>query len=390
MCIYNTITWMALLQRLCYFWRFLASQNMRTVESLFTCPSSLTWDALQQAKFAFTTPFQLPLKDGIFHSEKVLRILPRKRIIAFGTWNNKPVVAKIFFNHKRAKRHLETEVAGVNGLIKKQVPTPAIYYQDTALADDRIYVLIFERLQTAQPFEDIWKAKETVATILPRIEFMFAQFAEHHAMGVVQRDPNLKNYMLENDMVYMIDAADVDVQDAPLSKKDSIQNLAIFLSQFGSEIATYQAHLFEHYAKARGLTLTPDDMTELRVLTDKHTAGRLERLKRRIFNECRYFSLINKRGVRGVLNRNFAAPHLLNFLYQPKAVTPDTSQYSVKYYPNSILEIVMSIFRKSKAYQEWRATNIAHFEGRYAPKPIAYVEQRKYGFCYASCYVCEA
>lgn len=372
---------------------------MKTFDEQFQCPSQLTWDVLQQAKYAFITPFSLVLKEGVFQSEKVLRILPRKRVIAFGTWKGKQVVAKIFFNPKRAKRHMETEIAGVNVLLEHHIPTPEVYYQDTS-QDGRLYVLIFERLVSAKPFEEIWKTKESIASIREKLASMFTEFAKHHEMGVMQKDPNLKNYMLSADKIYMLDGADVEAQSKPISKAESIQNLAIFFSQFGREIEAQQKELFQYYANMRQMVIDDSDIVTLLALTKQHTEGRLKRLEKRIFSECRYFSRIKSSGHVGMLDRRYAAPELLKFLHQPGLLLPmsnhsaplrlDKRDFIVTQFKSSFWQRLLSCFGKSKAYQTWKTANVAHFWGTLATKPIAFIEKKRFGFCCASYYVEEA
>ena len=66
------------------------------------------------ANFTFDKPFQIELADKqMFTAEKVVRILPKRRLVAFGTWSGKPVVAKLFFASKHAARHVEKDAAGI-------------------------------------------------------------------------------------------------------------------------------------------------------------------------------------------------------------------------------------------------------------------------------------
>lgn len=367
---------------------------MTTTANQFLAPDILTWEALQTAKFAFINSFQLPLLQGTFHSEKTLRILPRKRLIAFGTWEGKPVVAKIFFNHKRAKRHMETEIAGVNLLLDKGIPTPAVYYQGTS-TDQRLYVVIFERLTKAKPFEEYWKTKTSIPAVLPKIEGMLKEFAHHHQLGILQHDPNLKNYMLSDDVVYMIDCADVEAKGAPVDKTTALKNLAIFFSQFGDEITPHLTGLLQYYAQCRDFALAGDEVKTLANLTAQHTAGRLQRLEKRIFSECRYFSRITHSGIKGMLDRRYAAPELMAFIKQPAFIhgdclTKDNRELVFKRYRHNFVQTLLSLFKPTPASLEWKNNNIGHFMGNIIHKPIAYIERRRFGFSWESYYLAES
>ena len=52
-------------------------------------------NGLYTADFTYDKPFQLTLTNGeIFYAEKIVRVIPKRRIVAFGIWQNKPTVAK--------------------------------------------------------------------------------------------------------------------------------------------------------------------------------------------------------------------------------------------------------------------------------------------------------
>src|SRR5579872_671392 len=102
---------------------------------------------LLKASFGFSTPFSLNLAhhDQLLFCEEVVRIIPKKRLVVFGRWNNQPIVAKLFFS-RQAKQHLERELKGVNALIHAKIPSPALLHSDST-SDHSVQILIFEHLQ---------------------------------------------------------------------------------------------------------------------------------------------------------------------------------------------------------------------------------------------------
>src|SRR3990167_4284121 len=112
----------------------------------------LTWQQLNTINFSFNSRFKLPLQNGEFVAEKILRIIPKKRIVVLGHWQGKQVVAKLFFD-SHAMKKLDKEATGVKLLLDHRIPTPALYYQGMS-EDRRISVLLFEYLRDAQSLED--------------------------------------------------------------------------------------------------------------------------------------------------------------------------------------------------------------------------------------------
>ena len=48
-----------------------------------------------------------------FVVEKILRIIPKKRLVVRGHWQNQTCIAKIFFDPHHAKEHLEKDASGI-------------------------------------------------------------------------------------------------------------------------------------------------------------------------------------------------------------------------------------------------------------------------------------
>ena len=110
---------------------------------------------------AFTAPFQLRLADDqIFFADEIVRMLPKRRLVAFGVWQEKPVVAKLFFGARHAKRAMKKDAEGVTILMENKIPTPTLYAQSVS-ADGRVHVLIYERIHDAASLEEIWRGKRT-------------------------------------------------------------------------------------------------------------------------------------------------------------------------------------------------------------------------------------
>lgn len=185
------------------------------------------WKDLHAATFDFDQAFQLDLADGqYFLAEKILRLIPKRRLVALGTWQGKSVIAKLFFNDQHARRHMEKDQAGIEALIQNHIPTPMIYYAGVSV-DRRVYLLIFEYISQAKSLEEIWRNQHG---IYPKkiLQTVMHELATQHVFGVLQQDLHLKNFLFSGKNIYMLDGAEVNLHPPLLSKKIKLRKSCYF------------------------------------------------------------------------------------------------------------------------------------------------------------------
>ncbi len=77
-------------------------------------------------------PFRVLLKSDGSSAElvcnKIMRIIPGKRIVCAGEWNKKPVAVKIFLS---AGRHSDREIKGINALKNAGIKTIGLIYENS-------------------------------------------------------------------------------------------------------------------------------------------------------------------------------------------------------------------------------------------------------------------
>ena len=280
--------------------------------------------------FTFSGPFQLSLADGhVLYAAEVVRMLPKRRLVVFGTWQNKPVVAKLFFDARHAKRNMERDAAGVASLVENKIPTPELYSK-TVSTDGRIYVLIYERINQAVSLKDKWLNKQHVADLLPVLQRVTVEIATQHVLGVLQHDLHLNNFLVTRKKIYTLDGAQVEVRPRLLPKEKSMKNFALFLSQLGVGVEDYQEKLFRHYAEARGWMLKDSDIAFLFHLIKKWDALRWHRYEKKIFRNCSAFSNEKSWVTNCMVDRQKKYPELMAFLQQPGAVFNEQASSMLK------------------------------------------------------------
>jgi tRNA A-37 threonylcarbamoyl transferase component Bud32 len=370
--------------------------------------ASFTWKTLQAIKFNFNSPFQLNLADGdILIAESVARLIPKRRLVVYGRWQNKPVVAKIFFHAQHARRHMQKDIAGVKMLKENKVPTPTLYYEGVS-QDKRIYVLIFERIFDAENLETVWQQRKNENDLLPELKSVIIELATQHVLGVLQHDMHLKNFLLTEKIIYTLDGAQIELFSHLLPKKASINNLALFLSQLGVGVEAYQEKLFRHYAKARGWLLKEDDIGELFLLIKHWDEERWERFEKKIFRESSDFCPLCDISTFGMYNRHEATPELMDFFKNPdmafshpsmkmlkegrsstviKVTLGDRDFVIKRYNMKNVAHRLRRAFRPSRAMKSWRLAQKLNLFGVRTAKPVAFLEKRLLGLRGKSYYV---
>ncbi len=369
--------------------------------------STLTWKEIYPAEFPFFSPFQIFFTDGqVFFADKVIRIAPKRRLIAFGTWNGKPVVAKLFFHYKNAKRHMEKDMRGIKALQKTDIPTAKLYFQGMS-EDKKIYILLYERIVDAVTLGQIWKDKKSINTEMPFLQKMIAELASQHNRNIKQQDLHLNNYLIKDDIIYTLDGAEIKYFANGLSKEISINNFALFYAQLGVDMEAHQECLFKYYTTARGWSFQREDLEKFSQMVKNCNEQRWHRYNEKIFVECSDFSRIREKGNKGMLDRKYASPELLSLLKNPAAIftnsaaiilkknevakfTLNNQNYVIQRYPmRNVWQKLRSFLEHSPAAQYWcSAQKINLFAGILA-KPIAFVEKRRFGLCSESFYLSE-
>jgi tRNA A-37 threonylcarbamoyl transferase component Bud32 len=356
-------------------------------------------------------PFQVELADGkgMLYAEKVVRIVPGRRMVVFGTWQGQDVVAKIFLDKKQAKRHLAKEKAGMLTLQEKKVPVPALYYAGSS-ADQDLQIIISERIKAARNIEDIWQEKNKIADILPELKMLVVELATQHVLGILQHDLHLNNYLFTDKIVYTLDGGQIELFPQILDKKTSMNNIALFLSQLGIGVEKIQIDLYRHYAKSRGWLVKSKEFSELSRLIKKWNNERWHKYERKIFRDSSHFSTIRRSGLKGMYDRRFAGPDLSCFFDYPEhvfqssnvtmlksgrsstviKVTLDGREYVIKRYNiKGAFHYLRRCLRVTRAAKSWRLAQKLILFRLPTAKPVAYLEKTFLGLRGTSYYVTE-
>jgi tRNA A-37 threonylcarbamoyl transferase component Bud32 len=362
---------------------------------------NLSWSHLRHASRASLEPFQLALaeSDDVLFCKEIVRVIPGKRIVAFGTWAGKPVVAKLFYQPRQAPRHLKRECAGIDALVEGGVLTPALYYRGTS-KDRRIQILIFERIVDALSLDGLWQTRASIKEMLPLMHAMTIEIATHHVLGILQHDLHFKNFLVNKRGIFTIDGGDLEVFDKPLSKKDSLDNLGLFFSQLGLGTEELQKTLFQIYTRSRGWIVKKHDIANLNAAVLRWTAKRWEQYSKKITRTCTAFVRQETINNLTVYDRDYESGEFLRFLKNPEAIFswPETELlkaggsstvakikiddrfYVMKRYNiKDSTHWLRRCLRPTRAATGWRLAQRLRLMGISTAKPVAFIEKRFVG-----------
>jgi tRNA A-37 threonylcarbamoyl transferase component Bud32 len=361
----------------------------------------LTWKTLKIAGRAIPSAFQLKLEgtETILHCDEVVRLVPGRRLVAFGTWGDHPVVAKIFFASGKTKRHLEREAAGIKLLKEAGVPSPSILWQGSA-EKNKIKIILFERILEGTSLDSIWQQKKSNEEIMPLLRAVTIELATQHVLGIIQRDLHLKNFLISQSKIYTIDGGSIEKYDGILPKEESIECLALFFAQLGVEAETLQKDLFHAYALSRGWVIKKNDYKLLRLATKKFLEKRWIRFEKKLRRNSSAFLRRKKFSSLTMLDKTFASAEMENFLTHPDLFIhhPDSiilkagrsttvakirigEQFFVvkRYNVKSAWHWLRRCFRTTRAEKCWRLGLHLQLLGVRTARPVAFIETRFFG-----------
>lgn len=355
---------------------------------------------LVKADYSFSSPFLLTLAhhEEPLICEEVARMIPGKRLVAFGRWGNKAVVAKIFFS-RQAKQHMQRDLKGVQALITAKIPTPALLHKDST-KDNAMHVLVFERLKNAESLEAYWQRNKFSPESETLLHALTIELATQHVLGLQQDDLHLKNFLVAAEKIYTLDGASIRIHDRPLSKKQSLENLALFFSQLGIHTNKLQQRLFDTYVEARSWLLKKSDLHFLKKSLRQWNANRWLSYSKKIFRSSTQFAKIKKLSVFSLYDRSYSSPDFQQFLANPEAaftaadtqilkagrtstvarITVGQRKLVVKRYNiKSFWHGLSILFKPSRARLSWRVAHQLQFVGLPTAKPVAFIEKRFLG-----------
>ncbi len=220
-------------------------------------------------------PNPLPFSEGdlqpssdsrVLEISDVVRVVPNKRWVCRGVWDEREVYAKIFCGQD-AMRYALRDKAGTEALDKAQIKTPALlFFSELKVSGN--YVLIYSAIDNSKNAEQVWH------TLSDESRYCFAQglvsaVAEHHQAGLLQTDLYLKNFLVQGDTIYTIDGDGIRPLSKVFGDRQRLGNIAMLFSKMDVLDSVWIEQLYRHYCYQAGVLFSASDLLRVQYLTQK-------------------------------------------------------------------------------------------------------------------------
>lgn len=357
-------------------------------------------------------PFQLTLTSGeqgrnTVVCEEKLRFLPGKRLTCAGKFkgDDVPVVVKLFPPSFTGKRHYRREHAKLQELRRRDIPVPEVLAQGESEAGG-CYALVLEKIGDGKSVKDELDATSELAEKRLINEELICLLARKHRSGVCQKDLHAANYIRDERAVWTIDAGMVSfaARRRELGKKKSIAQLARLLLPYEDGPHDFLEWAFFCYCHYRGIEGTHRDFRRMQKYMFRQKLYSLNRLLKKYQRSNSRHVSVKDGGCQFVVDREFMPSESFRALlfrldeeleageiikrgnssFISKLVIDGKPIIVKRYNYKGIVHSLRHTVKGSRAKRSWlnghRLTAL-HIS---TPRPLAFVERRKFGIVVTS------
>ena len=343
----------------------------------------------------YQAPFTVSLagEGGSICADKILRLLPGKRVVAKALWQEKEVVVKLFF-HGRAKKHFDREIEGNKNLAMASVPAPKILYSGQ-LDNGQVYILIYEYLLDGQDLGELSRSAQSESLLHNAITLL----SQMHVKGLRQKDLHLNNFFVSQALMYVLDAGSIKASKREVNIKTALKDLARIIALFAIKDLVVVRGLLNFYLKARTLSFKARFFSRLASLIGSVFRKEKQGYLSKIFRDCTKVKRIRTFSQLILCQRKFfdnpLQDYLLNIeekLGKPTQVLKSGNTCTVFRCEVSGLDLVIKrynikgfwhgikrLLQKSRAEKCWYNSHLLEVLDIATPQPIAMIEKR-FGF----------
>lgn len=351
--------------------------------------------ALRAARRTPATPFRVQLADGrLIQLERLLRVLPGKRVVGAGTLEGEAALIKLFIAPGSA-RHWQREADGLAALQDAALPTPAVLAAGPLAGEGHAVLTAF--LADAEALSTLWQRSpaDDVEARLALLTPALTLLRRAHAAGLMQSDLHLGNFLVSGGQLWMIDGDAVQGPQAPgvpLSSAAATANLALLLAQFAPEFDEQAGSCLQTYLAAGDGPVI--EVQPLMREIEHQRAARLRDFLAKSGRDCTLFQ-VRRSATRFSAVLRDEAQTLARLLADPDTaiahghilkdgrtctvarVDVDGRPLVIKRYNLKHLGHALSrCWRHTRAWQSWREAHRLRFLGIATPAPLALIETR--------------
>ena len=357
------------------------------------------------------TPFLIEIyKDGCLDQieiNEILRIIPRKRLVAIATWQGVTVVVKLFYAPLRWKRNLSRDISGINLLRKSGLRTPAVLHEGI-LADKKGAALVFEFVEDGKTIGEYFKEAESESERQLWFSKTVRAIGVCHRSGLWQSDLHMDNFLESKNHIYYLDGGGIRILEDSPSNDLIYRNIALFLAQFKVENDENIVTLLKDYYLENEKLINLDK----ELIAEKVKEARILRItdyEKKLFRSTTAHRNIRSMRKFVMYANDTCSSSLKSFVGDPNSyikkecVIKDGNSTTVaefnfngkicvikRYNLKSFWQKTKYLFKPSRAAKCWRNSLMLRMLGVETPKPFMIIEERLFGLLRQKAYfVCE-
>lgn len=350
-------------------------------------------ESLRKLSYGGQVPFAVKMDTDtqMLVCTKILRIIPGKRVVCKAVLRGTEVIAKFFLDPVHSNRHIKREVQGLKALHAANIPTPQIIAELTIA--NSITVLVTEYLSNAQSPYILLKIPHKNNDSKEVLKQFFTLIAKFHKAGLAQNDLHPDNFLLKDNVLYAIDAANLKKTNLPLSTDVVFDNLALFFSQFDQDYYPSFLDALESYHNAnQDIAIDQQEIIARAKAKRQRIWGKKTK---KYFRDCtkiirisnfRQLILCKRKCYKGqfidLLNNPDSFIEKATLLKDGKSSTVavveiEGCKYVVKRFNvKNIAKLIRMQFPPSRAQSSWLMGHLLIFNNFKTPEPIAMIENR--------------
>ena len=362
-------------------------------------------DSLRQAQYDLELPFSLTLpaekEEDVttLVCQRLLRLIPGKRMVCAAIWGERRVVVKLFLDLRKAERHWQRELEGVKALKTAKIATPELLFTGRVFSGS-LPIIIFAELQPASTLVDLWFSHQQVKARRELLKATIITIAGHHRAGLLQSDIHWSNFLFSDEGLFTIDGDAVDSTNlgAELGREKSRANIALFLAESYPGIDQELDFIWQSYCQSRSWSVEADDVEQLKSLILGHRRKKADKYVAKSLRNCTDFACQDDSCYHQIQDRHYQSPVLDELLARPDDFMADgevlkagnsatvvkldlkgmplvVKRYNIKNFSHALRRC----WRPSRASVSWENAQRLSWWRIATPKPVAMLEKRCYG-----------
>lgn len=325
----------------------------------------------------------------------VLRLLPGKRVVLRGNFQERSVAIKLFVKSASSARHIAREQAGVEQVRAAGLHCPRLLAHFVSRCG-RFEGLIYEFLVDAAELAQCWPRFDLAQKRQWLRRLVDAMLQMHQRAGAYQQDIHLGNFMFRDDQLYILDLGSIAIGGAPLPQARCIENLGQLIAQFDVGERSLLDEAVVHYFAQCGWTGNPALQQSLQRASEKAWRYRLRDYLGKAHRDCTLTRLEQRFDQVLAVRREWDGDDLRRFADDPdrfmaecellKAGNTATvvkgmlngqpvviKRYNLKNWRHAIGRS----WRRTRAEHSWRMAHLLEILGLDSLRPVALLEHRR-------------